>query len=298
MEKQKTVTRISVTGATSIVGHFLLPLLRNSPTPIRAISRSSDPFITPKEQVSLQTWHRVDLSKEVVEFLEQETLIHLAPIWLLPDLLDRAPIKPMRVIAFSSTSMFTKKDSPSKRDQLLVKKLQHAEHNSIQRCEALGIPWTILRPTMIYGGRLDKNISRIASFIQRYGFFLLPRQSAGLRMPVHAGDLATATLRILNNPCTANKEYNLGGGESLPYYELVTRIFSTLDKKPRIISVPFSYIATMLHIANAFHLIADADTEILRRMSEDLVFDHTLAVVDFDYSPRPFRPNRDDLRID
>ncbi len=37
-------------------------------------------------------------------------------------------------------------------------------------CKKLGIEYTILRPTMIYGSGLDRNTSSIVRFIKRFGF--------------------------------------------------------------------------------------------------------------------------------
>ena len=98
--------------------------------------------------------------------------------------------------------------------------------------------WVILRPTLIYGRGRDKNISEMARFIRRFGFFPIFGQAEGLRQPVHAEDVAGACVAALETSAATNRMYYLSGGETLSYREMTGRIFSVLGRHPRLLHVP------------------------------------------------------------
>ena len=79
------------------------------------------------------------------------------------------------------------------------------------------IPWTVLRPALIYGLGLDRNVTAAARFIRRWHCFPLGGPGKGLRQPVHADDLAAAALAALDLPAAEGQSFNLGGGETLSY---------------------------------------------------------------------------------
>ena len=76
------------------------------------------------------------------------TLIHTASLWLLPSWLENFHARGVRrVIAFSSTSRFTKLSSASGYELEVVTKLIAAEEHVASECERLGMAWTISVPT-------------------------------------------------------------------------------------------------------------------------------------------------------
>ncbi|WP_062152503.1 NAD-dependent epimerase/dehydratase family protein [Beggiatoa leptomitoformis] len=275
-------THALVTGATNQIGHFLLPRLQQAGWEITAISRHPPLHST--------HWQQLDLRGAHLSILKPTVLFHIAPLGLLPDLLvqlpDDAPL--LRVITFSSTSRFTKLNSPNPKEQQVVTELTQAEENIIEQCQRRQLPYTLFRPTLVYGCGLDKNISFIVQFIQRFGFFPLVGKGNGLRQPVHADDLALACLQVVNNKATFDKSYNLSGGQTLSYRAMVEHIFYVLHKKPRIITIPerlFSFLANSIRIFPAFRHLSGT---MVTRMKQDLCFSYTEASDDFAYQPRAF----------
>jgi len=268
-----------VTGATSQIGKFLLPRLIAAGFQVTAISRY--PQLVPKEV----DWQQPDSSR----FPLPEVLFHLAPLPLLPTWLTQLPSL-KRVIAFSSTSRFTKMSSPDPQERAIAKQLAEAEQTLMTACQHRQIVWTIFRPTLVYGCGLDKNITFITHFIQRFGFFPIVGPGTGLRQPVHADDLAIACLQAYFATTTTNQSYNLSGGQTLTYKEMVTTIFHRLGKPPRILPIPlplFKLITLSLKVWPAY---AHLSTAMLARINQNLGFDHTSARQDFGYQPRPFIP--------
>ncbi len=276
--------RIIVLGARSIIGHFLLPLLESEGSIPLALSRKQNPIFPSKHK-----WYKLKNSLLLTEppLPKAQTFISLAPLWALPPLLSQ--FTGSRLIAFSSTSIYTKLHSTNDHERDVVRQLVKSESKVIQICKAHDIAWTILRPTLTYGIGLGKSIARIAEFIKRFGFFPIIAKGKGLRQPVYAGDLAEACLRAVNNSETFGKAYNLSGGETLSYHEMIRVIFQELQKKPRIIPIPPRLLKSMLNLANVLPSYRHINMAMFERMNEDLCFEHKEAIQDFGYSPQSFR---------
>ena len=285
---------IVVSGASSQIGCFLVPALKCRGCSLWLLGRS---LPSPKND---QRWLAVDLGKKksrsrladrIVKEIPAYAYIHLAPLWLLPDVL--ADLKavgslPQRLVALSSTSRLSKINSEVAQERDLANHLAQAEETVATFCSARSIPWTIFRPTLIYGCERDKNITFIKNFIRRFTFFPLAGQASGLRQPVHAEDLAKAIEKVLSLPVTYQKIYNLGGGETLTYRQMVARIFACLEKKERIVSLPPWLFRWLLQIACYLRPRLDISPAMIRRMNEHLCYDYRNAERDFDYHPRRF----------
>jgi nucleoside-diphosphate-sugar epimerase len=278
-----------VTGATSQIGQFLLPRLQAEGFTVTAISRQSfSSNTTPNLR-----WQQTDLLNTNLSLHSFHLLFHIAPLPLLPPLLAQLPNDSVlkRVIAFSSTSRFTKADSPDPKEKAIATQLTEAETALITVCQARKIGWTLFRPTLVYGCGIDKNITTIAQFIRRYRFFPLLGQGIGLRQPVHADDLATACIQAYHSITTINKAYNLSGGQTLRYRDMVKAIFCHLDKKPRIMSIPLPILKLIILIFQKLPQYAHLSTAMITRINQDLCFDHTEAYHDLGYTPRTFSDN-------
>ena len=276
------MSTIIVAGATNQIGYFLLPRLQNYK--VIAISRQSHP------NTDNITWLQTDLATEGLPIKISSQLFYSAPLPLLSSLLANLPQKTLltRVIAFSSTSRFTKENSTNSKEKTIANQLIQAETELIKECQQRNIAWTILRPTLVYGCGLDKNITFIANFINKFGFFPIIGQGTGLRQPVHADDLAQACIQVALSTKTINKTYNLTGGQTLSYRDMVTAIFKSLGKKPRIISIPSPLFTTMIRCIIWLPKYSHLSTTMVTRINQDLCFNCTSAQHDFNYQPRKF----------
>ncbi|WP_319797009.1 NAD-dependent epimerase/dehydratase family protein [Nitrobacter sp.] len=222
-----------------------------------------------------------------------DALFHTAGIGAILPWLEKVRVAGVtRVIAFSSTSLLTKEDSGSAVDREMVARLASYEKIFIETSERLGLRWTILRPTMIYGGKFgDRTVMDIARVIRKFGFFPLFGGGRGLRQPVHAADLAAACMQVVDCPVTFNRIYNLGGGERLPYRSMVERIFNAMDRKPRFLPVPLAGFELAVRFANLHPRYRHLTSSMATRMSQDMVFSIEEAHADFGFAPRSFLPS-------
>lgn len=277
---------VVVTGASSQVGKFLLPLLSKAGHEIIAVSRNPDKTGSPA--TPFVKWSKADITKDsaAIPAARPFALIHTAPIWVAPRFAE--VLKADRVIAFSSTSALTKAGSSSQKEREVAKALSEAETALTKACAKAGTPLTIFRPTMIYGAGMDKNVASIARFVKAVRLFPVIGDGRGLRQPVHAEDLAQACVTALGNPATFGKTYNLAGGETLTYREMVERIFRGLGITPRVIKIPAPFFRMALRAAAVLPRFSHLTPEMADRMNDDLRFDYSEAQGDFGYSPRAF----------
>jgi nucleoside-diphosphate-sugar epimerase len=273
---------VGVIGATSLVGDWLLPMLAQSGWRVTAYSRH-----IAGQAIKGVEWQQFSSFQRTTKDLSY--WICLAPIWVLPanfTLLEAHGVR--RIVVLSSTSRYTKEDSLNLEEQAVSQRLAEAELRVQAWAENIGVKWIILRTTMIYDFKRDKNIAEIARFIRRFGFFPLLDGADGLRQPIHAQDVAGACMAALKSINVANRSYNLSGGETLSYREMVTRIFTACGLQTRFLHVPLWIFCIAVALMRLLPRYRQWTSAMARRMTKDMAFDHGEAARDLGFSPRPF----------
>jgi nucleoside-diphosphate-sugar epimerase len=273
-----------IIGATSLVGYRLRLALE-------ADLRFKTRFTTRRPKLS-DDLHLDLLHPKAFEGEGFSHIIVTTPIWLITDevleVLWAQGLK--RILAFSSTSIHSKAFSPEPEERKIAEQLAASEARLSIFCHTHDIALTLLRPTLIYDEGRDQNISQIEKIIEKFGFFVVCDGAKGQRQPIHAHDLAKAALGALMTPSTYHKAYDVSGGETLSYFDMVARIFKAKGRRVRIISLPiwlwrFGFFS--------LNLIRPQKTlkrniNMALRMREDLVFSHSEATKDFGFSPKGF----------
>ena len=284
MDSENTLkTPVLVLGATSLIGGHLMA---------RLVDEGLDPVaVSRRPPAGDACWIGGDLTDPgVAEHLPPAaTVFSLSPIWLLPAVLPALKARGMvRLLAFSSTSRFTKTSSPEAGERAVAKALADAEDAVEAWCARHGVAWTILRPTLIYDEGHDENVSRIARLVKRFHVMPLCGAGEGLRQPVHADDLAAGALAAAHAPAARDRAYDLVGGETLTYRAMVDRVFEGLGKRPRALPMPAWLFSLLMRLTKPFY--PGATAAMGTRMGQDLTFDSSAAARDFGWSPRDFHP--------
>lgn len=274
-----------VFGASGQVGTPLLARLAREGWQVRAVSRQSR-----ADALGVQ-WSRGDL--DGVEALppKVDAIFSCGPLDLFSRWHADAPVAAPRVVAFGSTSASSKQASSDEHERDLATRLLDAEAllfaTGKRECAAI----TVLRPTLIYGAGRDQSLTRIAALAQRWGRFVLPRHADGLRQPVHVDDLAVAAWMACHADASHGRSYDLPGGETLAYREMVRRVLACLQPPPSLHELPLPMFRGVMVAAQARGIAVDLTPAALARMREDLVFDLEPARRDFAYAPRRFTPD-------
>lgn len=245
-------------------------------------------------------WRPFDLDGDEIwpeDWAAGAALISSVPLWLLPRHIPMLAERGLtQVVAFSSTSVATKRDSLSGADRRLAERLRHAESDVAQACRERAIPCTVLRPTLVYGSGRDRNVSAIRDFRRRFGFVPVAGVASGLRQPVHADDLAIAAVRCLGNPKACDLTLYVPGGDTFTYRVMVERITQAAGLTPRILSVPVPLILRLAQGAGSEGRLSKL-CAVMLRMNQDLAFDAALAHAILGYEPRGFLEDRARMQV-
>jgi nucleoside-diphosphate-sugar epimerase len=267
---------VVVFGASGQIGHFLLPRLRERGCQVIAVSRE------PRADAVGVHWVRGGLPGTVPALPPASAIVSLGPLqpfarWLAA----AAPAGSPRIVATSSMSAQSKAASevPAERD--IARQLQQGETDLAVACAALGCAWTLLRPTLIYGAGKDRSLTPLALRAMRTRVFPRPA-GGGLRQPVHADDIALATLAAIDRP--ANRVLMLGGGERLPAGEMFARVRRSLP----VATLPLPVPAWLLRQAR--HAVPRLRGP-LARLESDLIADNGEVERLLGVHPRPFEPD-------
>lgn len=282
---------IGVLGATSHVGQALLPMLIERGYAPLAFTRQA---ITPDSENP--RWQHLSA---IDQFSQKQAIpywITLSPIALLEPYFKAFEASgTKRIVALSSTSIFTKSESTDPADQRLAQTFLEAEQNLQKWAEKVGIEYVILRPTLIYGLGKDKNICEIMRLIRRFGFFPLLGEAKGLRQPVHCRDVAQACVSALTSSNAANHSYNLSGSEVLSYKAMVLKLFQAMGQKPRLVSIPIGLLKMSITLLKLIPRYRSWSFAMVERTNQDMIFDHDAAGRDLNFKPQAFELSSNDL---
>ncbi len=152
-----------------------------------------------------------------------------------------------------------------------------------------GINYTILRPTMIYGGEEDNNFYKMLNFIKRKGFFVIFGSGKNLIQPVHVEDVADAIFKVLDDPVAYNRTYVICGKEALQYNEMLQTVRNLLGRNFRIIKLPIGASKFAVNIYKKIIRKSDFNSDQIERMKIDKAYSYEDAAKDFKFSPMSFK---------
>ncbi|HEY4559399.1 MAG TPA: nucleoside-diphosphate sugar epimerase [Lysobacter sp.] len=273
-----------VFGGSGQIGEPLIDRLRRDGWRITALSR------TPQRDEPGLTWLQGGFDAMPPLPAQVDAIVSAGPLDAFSHWYARADVGAARVVAFGSTSVAVKQHSMDPDERDVAQRLQLAEDRLATAARERGAAFTVLRPTLVYGAARDATLSRIARIAHRVRWFPLPRRANGLRQPVHVVDLANAAVDCLPAPAAFDRAFDLPGGETLTYHEMVRRVLRVLDPPAHLLELPLPVFEFALRAAQARGMATGFGEAAIERMRRDLVFDIAPAREAFGYAPRAFAP--------
>lgn len=270
---------ILVTGATGYTGRFVLQRLVQAGGPVRCLVRPTSNFDELRKWgVELCTGDLANPAEVRGAFAGIKQVIHLAHIRYTPTIVKCLPDVVEHTILVSSLRRFSQVPSPS------VDEVIQGEECAVQT----RIPYTILRPSMIYGPGDDRNISRLAAHLKRCSWIPVCGNGEYLQQPVYVEDVVESILTVLQRPHTIGKIYALAGPEALTYNQLIDLVGAAVGVKPVKLRLPVGLALAGLWCLQRAGLKGGIDEEQIRRLQEDKIFSIAAAQADLGYAPVEF----------
>jgi len=272
--------RILLTGATGLLGGELLELLLAGGHKTRCLLRPDSPHASrlagkPVEILRGDVAREEDLYRALGD---TDALLHVAGIEYSPPVVRaarRAGVGRILIVGSTSAhSAYAFRSSPKLQMEELVR--------------ASGLAWTIVRPSMIYGSELDRNVHRLLRFLDRSPVFPIFGPGTNLWQPVYHEDCARGVFEALKRPVSVGRSYDLPGAEPLTYIDLVRTSADALGRSPRILKLPLEPVRWALVTAERLRLPLPIDSGQVTRLREDKAYSYERARQDLDYAPRPF----------
>lgn len=182
-----TEARIVLTGASKFIGSHVLSELLARELPVACLVRSESDTTALRAQGVPLIEGDLNRPGQLGERLKgYESLVHLPNLASMKELsaLLRAyeEAQLQRVIFISSAGIFTQLSALTKPRRIAA---EHAITSS-------QLNYTVLRPTMVYGGPEDGNIARLLRFCLRSPVMPIFGSGEAKQQPVHVSDLAWA----------------------------------------------------------------------------------------------------------
>lgn len=277
--------RVIVTGGSGFLGGSVLPLMVRQGYEVSALARSdraaarvtalgAEPL-----RGDLDDPPSIDMA---FQSRQADALVNLASLGFghAPTIVaaaERAGLQ--RAVFVSTTALFTTLNPPSKA-------VRAEAERTIQESQ---LRWTIIRPTMIYGYRGDRNIARLLGALRRFPVMPLPGGGRRLQQPVHVDDLASAITAALARPSTSGQAYDVAGPEPLTFRQLVRESGEAVGRRPVLLPVPLRPTVAAVNLYERVSKRPRVRAEQLERLSEDKAFDIEPARTALTYQPRSFR---------
>ena len=274
--------KVFVTGGTGFTGSYVVQLLLKNGFELRCLYRpGSDRGLLPQPTIE---WALGDLSDSQAlsaSMRGTEALVNVASLGFgHADLIVRAAREAgiRRAIFVSTTAIFTRLNARSKEVRLAAEEI----------IKTSGLNYTILRPTMIYGSRRDRNMWRLIRFLRFSPIIPVFGDGNSLQQPIYVGDVAQAIVSCLCNDRTIGKSYNIAGMHPLTYNQVIDTVSGHMNKRVWKIHLPAAPIASLLKFFEHTHIPFPIKAEQILRLNENKNFSYEEAQRDFGFSPSSF----------
>jgi nucleoside-diphosphate-sugar epimerase len=150
-----------------------------------------------------------------------------------------------------------------------------------------GIPFTTLRPTLMFGWFDRKHLGWLSRFMKKSPIFPVPGRGRYLRQPLYERDFCAIILSCFTRPAT-NEAFNITGMENVDYIEIIRVIKRTVGARTHILHIPFTLFWLLLKV----YALVDRNPPFTTRQLEALVMPDTFEVIPwgqiFGIKPTPF----------
>ena len=256
-----------LTGATGLVGGDVSRLLRAAGHDVLAVARGA-----PSGAQDIFALDCADPHVFAPVLRDCDVLVHGAGISLGPAIAQALAAVPVaRVVAVSSAAVASRARASAS--------MYRAGEDAL-----IGPATLLIRPTMIYGARRDRNVHHAIDFARRFRFLPLVGRGAARIQPIHYRDLAAAIAELATGHATG--VVHAGGAAPVTLDDAAAAIFGALDQVRRTVHVPYRLARAAAGVAE--RLLRRRLVERVDRMLEERTVDNSRLLELTTTRPRSF----------
>ncbi|HXY53865.1 MAG TPA: complex I NDUFA9 subunit family protein [Nitrospirota bacterium] len=267
---------ILVTGGTGFVGGHLIRRLRRDALPVRALARHPD-----------RAQALIDLGVEVVPGdIENKTALEKAVegverVVHLVGIIQEVPGVSFRTVHVEGTRNMVEAARKAgvlhffHQSALGTRPGAKSEyHRTKWEAEELvrksGIPFTILRPSLIYGPG-DAFTSRLSEVLRRAPVMPVIGSGKSRVQPIYIDDVVSCMVKALTDNAFLNEIYEIGGPQQLTYEEVMVEIAKALGLKRPAVHLPLFLMEPMTRVLESVLSNPPLTTDQIVMLQEDNV---------------------------
>jgi NADH dehydrogenase len=285
---------ILVTGGTGFVGTHLIKRLRNDHIPVRALVRkpgktqalkdlgvevamgdiSDMPSLEAAAEGCDQVMHLVGIIQEGKGYSFRS--VHVEGTRYVLGAAKKAGVRHF----LHQSALGTREDAASEyyRTKWEAEKLVRAS----------GLPWTILRPSLIYGPG-DLFTIRLSEMIRLAPVLPVIGSGRSKIQPIFIEDVVSCMVKAVTDDALQNRAYEIGGPEQLTYEEVTKAIADAMGIKRTMVHMPMPFMRSLAWMMETVLPTPPVTTDQLIMMQEDNVCDMKDIREAFGVEPVAFR---------
>jgi len=244
--------RIFVTGGTGFVGGNIIEALGNRPLRLLVRGQQQAPkFKNPNIDIVQGDVTKPDSLRGTMDGCE--AVIHLVAIIseegknTFDAVIRQGAVNVINEAQKAGVSRFLQMSALGTRNDPRFGYFE-AKWQAEQAVKQSGIPWTIFRPSVIFGPG-DEFINTLAKLVKTAPVIPVVGTGQSKFQPVSVKDVATAFVRALDDPRTEGHIYDLGGGATYSYEEMLDVIAEHIGAKKPKVHVPLGLIKRVVALS-------------------------------------------------
>ncbi len=184
-----------------------------------------------------------------------------------------------RLICMSSTRRFSRVESDSV-NEVLAGEATVMDTN---------LEWTVVRPSMIFGGERDGNLTRMVHWIRRHRWIPIVGAGKTLVQPVFVEDVVSCIMECLRRSGARRRAYTIAGPAPMTWREMIGTIAEEMNLAVRIVPVPVGAALAGVKLLKPLAAWKGVTRNTVLRMQEDKSFDVSDAEEGLHFEARSFR---------